>query len=176
VSVEATNPAGEPQLSQGEDLYIAIEYKLNPRRPKVHFQIQILTQHEAMLTCADTRLGEQPEFPGQEEGKALCVFPSIPLITGTYFVRVSMLDPDNLSGTLDTFGWEADQRSCSFQVKPYPATPGGEFWPSDWTSHIGLIILPSAWSLPDAPTGPSQSPEKPYIYFEQMEHPAVHSP
>jgi ABC-type polysaccharide/polyol phosphate transport system ATPase subunit len=140
--VTATDADGRLVVSQGTDLHVTIAYKSLSSFPRVHFQVTIWTKQGVMLTCADTREDEQPEFPTGEEIKAVCVFPSLSLKSGRYLIRVAMINPDSPRGFLSTYGWGNDPRVCSFLLGPaaIERAPG---YPHQ--TDCGLVRLPHRW-------------------------------
>jgi lipopolysaccharide transport system ATP-binding protein len=151
VDVVAANAMGDPTLREGDDLHVTVRYRSMPNVRNIDFQIAIWTRQEQMLACADTRFGNPPEYPGAADGKAVCIFPGIPLQPGRFFVRVALIDPANPNVRRATFGWPEDQRVCSFVVESgngaaRDAKPLA-------SNENGLLRLPVEWCAADGTIG-----------------------
>lgn len=143
LSLTATNSDGyTSELTPGEDLYITIYYKCGSLTQNVHFQVTIWTEQGLLVTCADSRL-DDVKFTAQDEGTIMCVFPSLPLISGRYIVRAYMLNPDT-DWPLASFGW-SDGRVCNFLIKPkvVKMATGMIWYPTQ--SDFGIVRLPYYW-------------------------------
>jgi ABC-type polysaccharide/polyol phosphate transport system ATPase subunit len=149
LSITAANASGDSELNQGEDLIITVKYRASPNLLQVRFQLSIWTEQGLMVTCADTRLMDQPESPVLEEGVAACVFPAVSLIHGRYLVKAIMFNPIMDWNPIAHFGQEGDKRLSRFVVKPKaePLVTGGGWWPAH--SDFGVVKLPFKWRAED---------------------------
>jgi lipopolysaccharide transport system ATP-binding protein len=143
LSVRGTNPQGQAELNQGDDLHITLTYKSAAPPLHVHFNILIATEQGTVVTCADSRLSQPGGFAAADPGRVTCTFPSLPLLTGRYFIRVLMVDPET-DWPLDSVGWQ-EGRACSFVVKAKEARMvTGMVWFPD-QSDYGIVRLPFEW-------------------------------
>jgi FkbM family methyltransferase len=156
VAVTAGNARGETALAEGDDLHVTVRYRPVAAAKQVHFQISLWNRQDVMLTCADTRFGNQPRSPGGTEGEAVCVFPAVPLSPGRYAVRVAMTDPDTPGLARWTYGWGGDQLVCNFVVADPAGTAKAPTPPSSGPVDGGIIRLPFEWV--SAAKGPARSP------------------
>lgn len=151
LSVTATtSDRSTSELSIGEDLYITIHYKCIQPLYNVHFQASIWTEQGLLVTCADSRISNFPGWTIDGEGEITCVFPSIPLISGRYFVRVYMLRGDT-DWPIASFGWN-DGRICSFLIRPSltKMVTGMVWYPTQL--DYGVVKLPFQWHRKDTRT------------------------
>ncbi len=143
-SVKALSRSGSNEIEPDEDLIVTIQYGFAIPRSTAHFNVSLWSESGLLITSADSRMGGLDGFRPQAEGEIICRFPTPPLISGKYSVRVYLLS--DLDWPLASFGW-GDGRFCWFSVKPMVANMiTGMNW-FITQSDYGVVKIPSVWEF-----------------------------
>jgi FkbM family methyltransferase len=150
LGLKAQNPDGQGEIVSGENLQVYLHYRTSFVGLPIPIQVSIWTEHDVMVTVADTRHQDVVGPTRNEVGVAVCTFRALPLTPGTYVVRALMFHPHEEGLALASFGLEGDERVCAFAVRPPAAM-------DEWTADTGILALPFEWSRPSASPAPLQT-------------------